>query len=292
MRVRIGVLPSLVTLGNLMCGFAAIGVAARAQLHWAHFLWETDTAQTAGGSASGTHSFALAGALILLAMIFDALDGRIARLANLTSEFGAQLDSLCDMVSFGIAPAYIVFLEVTSREPFGRYRYAWVCAVLFAICAALRLARFNVETEPTEESHRYFRGLPTPAAAGVIASLAIFDAQFGGFGLWTPRLMPFVALTLGALMISRVRYIHLFNMLFRERKPFTCLALVVFILGSIVALGQYYVYILLGGFAGYVVLGPVGWVWGLPARRRRAAAEDQADAEADTPDDPGDEPAS
>jgi len=273
MRIKVGVLPALVTLGNLMCGFAAIGVTAQAQLHW--------RAGTPDPTA-GFKSFALAGSLVLLAMLFDALDGKIARMANQSTEFGGQLDSLCDMVSFGVAPAYIVFLEATSRTLFRDYRYAWVCAVLYAICAALRLARFNVEKDSDEERHKYFHGLPTPAAAGIVASLAIFEWKSPQEALWAARTMPFAAVLLGGLMITRVKYIHLLNLLFRERKPFTYLVLLVFGIFTVWALAPYYDYILLAGFGGYVLSGPIALTWKLARRRAHPTQEPGAE---EPPDD-------
>lgn len=260
-RMRVGILPSLVTLGNLVAGFAAIGVCAHAQ-----FLWKIDKPE------AGTQWFAYAGLLILAAMVFDALDGKVARMANQTSEFGAQLDSLCDMVSFGIAPAYIVFLEVYSRGLFNHWRLAWGCALIFAICAALRLARFNVETTPDEEAHRFFHGLPTPAAAGVIASLAIFEWRSQEEALWAAIVMPFASPLLGVLMVSRVRYVHLVNMLFRDRKPFIYLAMLVFIVFTLMALPAlpgHYQYVLLASFVGYCVSGPAALPWAFIKRRHR-----------------------
>ncbi|MFH1731861.1 MAG: CDP-diacylglycerol--serine O-phosphatidyltransferase [Planctomycetota bacterium] len=254
---RVGVLPSLVTLGNLICGFAAIGLATVAQIRpvkMATLLKDVDP-------------FTIAGVLIFSAMIFDALDGKIARMANLTSEFGAQLDSLCDIVSFGVAPAYLVFLEAVSKDLFQHSRYAWVCAVLYIICAALRLARFNVETEPDEESHRYFRGLPTPAAAGVIAGLALLDASGQVPGHWAAKVMPFVTIVMSGLMVSRVKYIHLVNALFRHKKPFTYLVLLVFLMLVVLAFAKYTEAILLAGFAGYMLSGPAALAWSVLTRR-------------------------
>ena len=249
----IGVLPSLVTLGNLICGFAAIGLATASQVR----IKQMETL------LKGADPFAIAGALIFAAMIFDALDGKIARMANLTSEFGAQLDSLCDMVSFGVAPAYLVFLEAVSKDLFRHSRYAWVCAVLYIICAALRLARFNVETEPDEEAHRYFRGLPTPAAAGVIAGLALLDASGQVPGNWAAKVMPFVTIIMSGLMVSRIKYIHLVNALFRHKKPFKYLVLLVFLMLVVFAFAKYTEAILLASFAGYMLSGPVALAWRL-----------------------------
>lgn len=253
----IGVLPSLVTLGNLICGFAAIGLATVAQIHKGKMEM----------LLQGVDPFAIAGGLIFGAMIFDALDGKIARMANLTSEFGAQLDSLCDIVSFGVAPAYLVFLEAISKDLFRHSRYAWVCAVLYIICAALRLARFNVETEPDEEAHRYFRGLPTPAAAGVIAGLALVDASGQLPGHWAAKVMPFTTIIMGGLMVSRIKYIHLVNALFRHKKPFKYLVLLVFLMLVVFAFAKYTEMILLVAFAGYMLSGPAVLAWSVFTRR-------------------------
>ena len=257
----IGVLPSLVTLGNLICGFAAIGLATVAQI-------DTDKMITI---LKGVDPFAIAGGLIFGAMIFDALDGKIARMANQTSEFGAQLDSLCDMVSFGLAPAYLVFLEALNKDLFRHSRYAWLCAVLYIICAALRLARFNVEAEPDEESHLSFRGLPTPAAAGVIAGLAIVDANLPWTAQWAAKVMPFTTVILGGLMISNIRYTHVVNVLFRNKKPFTWLVLLVFLTCVVLALAQHSELILLAVAAGYMLSGPVMLAW-RAARRKRPSS--------------------
>ena len=254
----IGVLPSLVTLGNLICGFAAIGLATVAQIH-------TDKMITI---LKGVDPFAIAGGLIFGAMIFDALDGKIARMANQTSEFGAQLDSLCDIVSFGVAPAYLVFLEAVNKDIFKHSRYAWLCAVLYIICAALRLARFNVETEPDEESHLSFRGLPTPAAAGVIAGLAMVDANVPWATPWAALVMPFTTVILGGLMISNIRYAHVVNALFRNKRPFTWLVLLVFLVCVVLALGEHYELILLAIAAGYMLSGPIMLTWHATRRKR------------------------
>ncbi len=274
----IGLLPSLVTLGNLICGFAAI---------WFTTLGLLAVVVTAAQDVQhpkiirmaallrGTDPFAIAAALIFGAMVFDALDGKIARMANLTSEFGAQLDSLCDIVSFGVAPAYLVFVEALSSGIFRRSRYAWVCAVLYVICAALRLARFNVETEPDEDSHMYFSGLPTPAAAGVIAGLAIVGANFPLTAPWAARIMPFAAVILAGLMISQIRYVHLLNALFRGKKPFTYLVLLVFVMFVVLVAGEYTEVVVLFAFAAYMGSGPVAGFARTLARwfgRRPAAA--------------------
>ena len=123
--------------------------------------------------------------MVLLAMVFDMLDGRLARMSHATSSFGGQLDSLCDMVSFGIAPAFLMLQIVSERKlepiiPFSGsllHRFIWLAALAYISCTAIRLARFNVENEESEVAHMSFVGLPSPAAAGVVVSLIIFQQE-------------------------------------------------------------------------------------------------------------------
>jgi CDP-diacylglycerol--serine O-phosphatidyltransferase len=182
-------------------------------------------------------------------MVFDALDGSVARMVNKTSDFGGQLDSLCDVVTFGIAPAFLVkaLLEHQSlamglANPHPRI-YLLVTA-LYALCAVLRLARFNAEHEKTDDAHDHFAGLPTPAAAGFVASLVVFlygfpkselarlvpalqDLDLHAPIVWTLfACMPLLA----ALMVSRVRYTHGFRALQKRRKSFRALPVVLLIL--------------------------------------------------------------
>ena len=129
------VLPTMLTLGNAVCGFGAITFAAK---------WS-------GGDPA--LSLFIASCLIYLAMVFDALDGSAARLTNQTSEFGAQLDSLCDAISFGAAPAFLMLQFSQSRD--FHPRFLWLIAALYVVCAVLRLARFNVETDE-DDAHDCF----------------------------------------------------------------------------------------------------------------------------------------
>jgi len=231
------VLPTLLTLCNAACGFGAITITAKVGPE--HF----------GGSELIT-----AAQLIFLAMLFDMLDGSAARLTNQTSEFGAQLDSLCDVISFGVAPAFIflqlahpdhhlmdtVFLAPFSLPP----RILWAIAVLFMVCAVLRLARFNVEADE-EDSHEFFSGLPSPAAAGVVASFPIGvremkqQLSINGAAAWLRPLeeyllpalvilLPLITLAAAILMVSRIRYAHLFNQMIRGRRSRTQILQIVF----------------------------------------------------------------
>ena len=158
----ISVFPTLLTLGNLICGFFAIVVAARI---------EKPEALVSDNILLDTQNLMLSGCLIFVAMIFDGLDGYVARLTRVSSDFGAQLDSLCDVVSFGVAPGFLL-VKMCPQFTYGHPRAVWVIAAAYAACAALRLARFNVETSD-DDDHLYFSGLPSPAAAAVIAGFAI-----------------------------------------------------------------------------------------------------------------------
>jgi CDP-diacylglycerol--serine O-phosphatidyltransferase len=214
------VLPSLITILNGVCGFVAIIFAGRG-------------------------AFAMAGYMVLVAMIADMLDGRLARMSKSTSSFGGQLDSLCDVISFGVAPAFLM-LEVLHEYKFAGFvqfnvtfasflqRFIWLAAAAYISCAAIRLARFNVENEEDESVHMSFVGLPTPAAAGVIVSLIIFHqeiilpelsagdtpAYFGFCESVIIYALPFLALGVAVLMVSRIRYPHVLNQYIKGKKPF------------------------------------------------------------------------
>src|SRR5438477_5601555 len=163
-------LPSLATLGNAVCGFGAMYVASlvddttvprdKLTQWWAH------------------QGFAYAAYLILAAMVFDALDGRLARFARHTTDFGGQLDSLADVVSFGAAPAFValqVFKVHGPDVPFVVSRLIWAIGALYFSCAAIRLARFNVSNEHGEQHHFSFLGLPSPGAGGTVAAWVLMQ---------------------------------------------------------------------------------------------------------------------
>lgn len=209
------VLPTLLTLGNAVSGFGAITYAAK----------------LGPEEVSASEPFLLTAAFcIFLGMLFDALDGRAARWANQASEFGAQLDSLCDAITFGVAPAFLMrqFSAASVFHP----RILWMIGALYAVCAILRLARFNVETED-DDSHNHFSGLPSPAAAGVVASfpVAMYGvrrlAESGGEAVagiastaveCLDQTLPIATLAVACLMVSRVRYSHVFNQLFTGKR--------------------------------------------------------------------------
>ena len=213
---RIAIVPTLATLGNGLCGFGAIAIAASV------------TPQTEAQQALWLLS--VAGWLILLGMVFDVLDGHLARLANQTTDFGGQLDSLCDAVTFGVAPAVLI-LKLCPEFP---TKTLWVMAGLFVVCALLRLARFNVGNVHDESAHMFFKGLPTPAAAGCIASLAIIRAELSGTDIeasaaWgISTLLPLASLLVAGLMASRIPYAHVVNQTLSGRRPYGHLVRLVF----------------------------------------------------------------
>ncbi|MFZ5950743.1 MAG: CDP-diacylglycerol--serine O-phosphatidyltransferase [Candidatus Rifleibacteriota bacterium] len=171
---HLSILPNACTSMNLFCGYLSIVMTSRGE-------------------------FLLAGWLILVANVFDILDGRLARLTSVTSRFGAELDSLADLVSFGVAPAFLVYTRYLDHE---RYSGLIVSAI-FMLCGALRLARFNI-TPPSK--HDVFEGLPIPAGAGILATMTIFELQFFNFIKIPNFIIPVVVLVTSFLMVSKIEY--------------------------------------------------------------------------------------
>jgi len=202
-RMRRGVylLPSILTLGNLFCGFYAL-------------------------IAVYNDEYVTAAIAILVAEVLDTLDGAVARMTGATSELGIQLDSLADLVSFGVAPGLLAY--VFALKPFG-----WMgglAAFAFAACGAFRLARFNIQTHVLDK--RYFVGLPIPAAAAVVATFVLFMRESSAVVVYGRELVPPQATAaavllgvygLGFLMVSRIRYRSLKGLEVRRRRPSTIL---------------------------------------------------------------------
>ena len=207
---RIYFLPNLMTAGNLFCGFMAIVQCIQARLA------ETTTTGEYNGSTSHEH-YKFAVWFIFGAAAFDALDGRLARMGGRESLFGAEFDSLADVISFGMAPALLMFYLILSPTT-GSYEWfrniGWFIGFVYLLCAAMRLARFNVITNPllrpgTKVSNKDFVGLPVPAAATTVAATVLFllklaetDRSLKAWALALPPLMLLVAF----LMMSTVRY--------------------------------------------------------------------------------------
>lgn len=246
-------LPNLITLSSLFCGFDAIRLAARA----------------------GENDFYHAALLIIFAMLFDMLDGRVARMTKTQSAFGVQIDSLCDVVSFGIAPALLIYQWTSSVYPTA----ALVVAFVYAACGAIRLARFNVlttspDTGAPQKPGKYILGLPIPGAAGVIVSLVLANHATGN--LLTPEAasLPLLGIAVGLsfLMVSTIKF-RSFKDLKLNAKT---IAFVAFMVGTSAVISTKmkpaFALVWLLGF--YVLLALVETVWQLSRKRRHLRMRD------------------
>lgn len=259
------VLPSMFTLGNLLCGFAAIFFASR----------PIGTEVLLGRNPVPV--LVIAAAFVFIGMVLDALDGRIARLTRGASELGEQLDSMADMVTFGVAPAFLVIQLVDISTPFfGETHPKWnvyferavfVVAGVYAACTALRLARFNIELEqPGESDHLTFKGLPSPAAAGTVCSLVLLHqwlvvrqpagVEIGFLTDWpkqTAAGMVAVTLLAAIAMVSTIRYVHFANRFLRDRAPIHYIGYATFVLIPLLIWPQVTLAI---AFVGYALSAP------------------------------------
>ena len=219
-------LPNLFTTGALFSGFYAV-------------------------IASMNGHFENAAIAIFVAMVLDGLDGRVARMTNTSSAFGAEYDSLADMVSFGVAPSLIVFNWVL--DDIGKL--GWFAAFLYVASAALRLARFNTQIGSVDK--RYFIGLPSPAAAAAVAGLVWVASEYSIDGApYAYAIALYVALA-GVLMVSNILYYSFKDVGLKKKVPFLILAGIVLAVGVISISPPMFLWLL---FLGYAVSGPVLWV--------------------------------
>ncbi len=263
----VAVLPTMLTLANALCGFLAIFLASRPQdmvmpLNWTPLSY--------------------AAILIFLGMFFDGLDGRIARLTGSTSDLGEQLDSMADMVTFGVAPAFAAVQLAGVQMPYFSTSADWpvdrvvlVIASIYVACAALRLARFNIEQpHPENVDHMFFKGLPTPGAAGTVAGLILVHQHVWGRhddpSDWPVRLSAYataaVMLLAAFAMVSRLRYIHVLNRFVRGQAPFRTITRMVVLLLLLATYPQYAIALV---FVVYAVSAPSMWAWRLAGTRLR-----------------------
>ncbi len=252
----LSMLPSMLTMGNGVCGIAAI---------LEMFKGYVQLSLPAHGQAMW--HFNLAAILIGGGMVFDGLDGKVARLTNTSGKFGAELDSLCDAVTFGLAPAMLLWVFGQHLYETSEYasRGLWAVAVIYASCAILRLARFNAETEP-DDDHMTFSGMPSPGAACGIVSMFLALSWFSESFDWMREtwaqmllavLLPVLGTTIGLLMVTRIRYVHLMNRLFNRRQSFRTLIMVLLVLAVLAIFDQYWKLIIPAGVLVYTASGPV-----------------------------------
>jgi CDP-diacylglycerol--serine O-phosphatidyltransferase len=233
-RRGIYLLPNLFTTAALFAGFYAI-------------------------TAAIDHRFESAAVAIFIAMVLDGMDGRVARLTNTQSAFGAEYDSMADLTSFGIAPAIVLY--VWSLSYLGKL--GWVAAFVHAAGAALRLARFN--TQVTTADKRYFQGLPSPSAAAILAGFLWFGLEYGFSGEGMSYSALAVSLTTGLLMVSNFRYYSFKDVDLRGRIPFVRVIVLMLAFGVIFTNPPLMLFLL---FAAYAVSGPVLTLKMIRRRRR------------------------
>ena len=236
------VLPNLFTLSSVFCGFISISLSASGQ----------------GGVPGDLYQAALA---ICFGFFFDTADGRVARLTKTQTELGRDLDSLADLITFGVAPAFLTYaMTRTTVSEFWARPVQAVC-VLYAMCALIRLARFTVETTPDESAHREFAGLPSPAAAGVMAAAVLPTVALDQLAPTLVKVLhaglPGLALATGILMVSRVKYAHVVNRLLKGKRPFITLVEISLVIALFYVFREFAFFI---AFFGYAVTGPLFWV--------------------------------
>ncbi|MFQ5851686.1 MAG: CDP-diacylglycerol--serine O-phosphatidyltransferase [Candidatus Binatia bacterium] len=233
-------IPSLFTTGNLFCGFFSIVLTFNGQ-------------------------YVQAAVVVILAHLLDSLDGAVARLTKTTSQFGVEFDSLADLVSFGVAPAVLVYYW--ALLPWGTW--GWLAAGLYVVCGALRLARFNVQVSTVEKTH--FVGLPIPAAAEMIVAVVLMYHFLGGAEAAHKRIILLLVIyILPALMVSNFRYVSLRQLDLRRRHPFWILLSAILLIKLTIAEPQI---MLFSTFLLYTLSGPVSWLFTVRKRRGEKRGE-------------------
>jgi CDP-diacylglycerol---serine O-phosphatidyltransferase len=267
-KLKIYLLPNLMTAGNLFCGFVALTKIVEA------------SAQDPNFNTIIRHALGF----ILLAFIFDMLDGRVARMGGYESPFGREFDSLADLISFGAAPAFLVH-RIVLRDVFVTMpQVGWFIASVYLICGALRLARFNcLAAMSGGGGGKEFLGFPIPAAAGLVVSLTLFlmwwDEKNFRTGNWRYAL-PVIMIILSMMMVSEVKYPSFKNLDLRSSKPFTKVVVLAIFLGAILILRDKILPLVLPLiFTLYLLYGLVRTR--LSRRIRREIEEDDEEDEAD-----------
>ncbi|MGC8744351.1 MAG: CDP-diacylglycerol--serine O-phosphatidyltransferase [Verrucomicrobiia bacterium] len=222
-KLKIYFLPNLMTAGNLICGFLSLTKIVDARV----------------GSPTFNQDIKMALFFILLACIFDILDGRVARWGGKDSPFGREFDSLADLISFGVAPAFLVH-RIVLKDMFTDFpEVGWFIASVYLVCGALRLARFNCLSAMGQSSSKDFIGFPIPAAAGLVASLTLFLMWWEDKGLersdWRYALLP-ILIFLSIMMVSEVRYPSFKAFDLRATRGFTKMVIIILFIGALLIL--------------------------------------------------------
>ena len=281
MELRRGSLfANLLTIGNGVCGFAALIKLSQLQL-------------AEDNSLVNPENLVFSGYLILLGMLFDAFDGKVARMVKGSTELGAQLDSLCDLITFGLVPAFMIFQMQLGASP--RWmNVVWFFSLAYFLGALLRLARFNVENSPEEEAHLCFKGLPSPAAAGCVASLVIFqnyvlkaeqaEIKWVSENLFSIESMktfvtaisyalPFLGVFLGFTMVSsRLKFEHVGSRIFGKSHSWECFVSLIFAALLLAIVPEVFLPL---AFIGYLVWTPVMFLFRLVFFGRRKSQADE-----------------
>jgi len=260
-RLKIYFLPNLLTAGNLFCGFVALTKIVEADpLSPNYFL-----------------QIKMALGFILLACIFDLFDGRVARMGGAESPFGREFDSLADLISFGVAPAFLVH-RIVLKDVFVQHpEFGWFIASVYLICGAFRLARYNVLTaQPNAGGSKEFLGFPIPSAAALVASLTLFMMWWDEkeFAVGNLRyLLPVLLLFLSWMMVSTVRYPSFKSLDLRATRTFTKTLVAVLFIGGALILQEKLLYWVLPLFFTFYLI--YGFVRPHISRRIRHEIEDE-----------------
>ena len=282
MELRRGSLfANLLTIGNGVCGFAALVKLSQLQL------------APDNSSLENPENLVFAGYLILLGMLFDAFDGKVARMVKGSTELGAQLDSLCDLITFGLVPAFMIFQMQLGSSP--RWmNVVWFFSLAYFLGALLRLARFNVENSPEEEAHLCFKGLPSPAAAGCVASLVIFQnyvlkaeqaelkwisenlfsiESMKAFVTAISYALPFLGVFLGFTMVSsRLKFEHVGSRIFGRSHSWEFFVSLIFAALLLAIVPEVFLPL---AFIGYLVWTPVMFLFRLVFSGRGSSQTDE-----------------
>ena len=249
-RLKIYFLPNFLTAGNLFCGFVALTKIVEANL----------TPDPVTGWVDW-YSIKFALACILMACIFDLFDGRVARMGGHESPFGREFDSLADLISFGVAPAFLVHRVVLRHALPDQYaELGWFIASIYLLCGAFRLARFNcLSSMNLPGAGKDFLGFPIPSAAGLVASLTLFIIKLNekekDLGAWG-YLLPVVLIFLSAMMVSEVRYPSFKALGLRSTTTFSKVIIATMFLGLLLILREKILYYVLPiFFTAYLVYG-------------------------------------